>query len=83
MLYMALHKHNASSRRLTDLVTAELVFFLSQRRSYEFKQLFEVVHDDLRRRSVANGGEEMLRIRAYEKLQNLVFSDAVKKNVLY
>jgi hypothetical protein len=30
MLYMALHKHNAFSRRLPDLVTEELVFVLSQ-----------------------------------------------------
>jgi hypothetical protein len=77
---MALHKHNAFSRRLPDLVAEELVFVLSQKRSYEFKQLFEVVHDNLRRRNAANGGEEMLRLRAYEKLQNLVFSGAVKKN---
>ena len=77
---MALHKHNAFSRRLPDLVTEELVFVLSQKRSYEFKQLFEVVHDNLRRRNAANGGEEMLRLRAYEKLQNLVFRGAVKKS---
>src|SRR5215472_12196139 len=68
------------SRRLPDLVTEELVLALSQRRSYEFKQLFDVVHDSLRRRKAANGGEEMLRLRAYEKLQYLVLSGAVKKN---
>jgi hypothetical protein len=77
---MAFYKNNAFSRRLPDLVTEELVFVLSQKRSYEFKQLFEVVHDNLRRRNAANGGEEMLRLRAYEKLQNLVFRGAVKKN---
>ena len=77
---MAVYKHNAFSRRLPDLVTEELVFVLSQKGSYEFKQLFEVVHDNLRRRNAANGGEEMLRLRAYEKLQNLVFRGAVKKN---
>jgi hypothetical protein len=73
-------KHNAFSRRLPDLVTEELVFVLSQKTSYDFKQLFEVVHDNLRRRNAANGGEEMLRLRAYEKLQNLVFRGAVKKS---
>jgi hypothetical protein len=77
---MAVYKNNAFSRRLPDLVTEELVFVLSQKRSYEFKQLFEVVHDNLRQRNAANGGEEMLRLRAYEKLQNLVFRGAVKKN---
>ena len=77
---MAVYKNNAFSRRLPDLLTEELVFALSQKRSYEFKQLFDVVHDNLRRRKAANGGEEMLRLRAYEKLQYLVFSGAVKKN---
>jgi hypothetical protein len=80
LVSMALQKHNAFSRRLPDLVTEELVFVLSQKTSYEFKQLFEVVHDNLRRRNAANGGEEMLRLRAYEKLQNLVFRGAVKKS---
>ena len=77
---MAVYKKRVFSRRLPDLVTEELVLALSQRRSYEFKQLFDVVHDSLRRRKAANGGEEMLRLRAYEKLQYLVFSGAVKKN---
>src|SRR5690349_21340250 len=76
---MAVYKNNAFSRRLPDLVTEELVLVLSQERSYEFKQLFEVVHDNLRRRNAANGGEEMLRLRAYEKLQYLVFRGAVTK----
>src|SRR5215472_1827386 len=69
-----------SRRRLPDLLTEELVFVLSQKKSYEFKQLFEVLHDNLRRRNAAYGGEEILRLRAYDKLQKLVFSGAVKKN---
>jgi len=77
---MAAYKKRVFSRRLPDLVTEELVLALSQRRSYEFKQLFDVVHDSLRRRKAANGGKEMLRLRAYEKLQYLVLSGAVKKN---
>src|SRR5215472_657040 len=77
---MAAYKNNAFSRRLPDLLTEELVFALSRKRSYEFKQLFDVVHDNLRRRKAANGGEEMLRLRAYEKLQYLVLSGVVKKN---
>jgi len=77
---MAVYKNKTFSRRFPDLVTEELVLVLSQKRSYQFKQLFEVVHDNLRRRKAANGGEEMLRLRAYEKLQYLVFSGAVKKN---
>ena len=35
---------------------------------------------NLRARNAASGGEEMLRLRAYEKLQNLVARGAVRKN---
>src|SRR5580704_3700129 len=77
---MAIQKKNAFSRRLPDLVTEELVSVLSQKKSFEFKQLFEVVHENLRQRNAASGGEEMLRLRAYEKLQNLVARGVVKKS---
>jgi hypothetical protein len=77
---MAGKKNNSFSRRFPDVVTTELVFVLSQKTSYEFKPLFEVVHDNLRRRNAAHGGEELLRLRAYDKLHNLVDSGAVKKN---
>lgn len=73
-------KKSGFSRRVPDLVTEELVSALSRRTSYEFKQLFEIVHEKLRERNAASGGEEMLRLRAYEKLQNLVARGMVKKN---
>ncbi len=72
-------KKNGFSRRVPDLVTEELVSVLSQKSSFEFKQLFEIVHEKLRARNAASGGEEMLRLRAYEKLQNLVARGMVKK----
>src|SRR4029079_3478869 len=74
---MAILKKNAFSRRVPDLVTEELVTVLSKRASFEFKQLFDIVHENLRARNAASGGEEMLRLRAYEKLQNLVARGAV------
>jgi hypothetical protein len=77
---MAILKKNAFSRRVPDLVTEELVAVLSKRSSFEFKQLFDIVHENLRARNAASCGEEMLRLRAYEKLQNLVARGAVKKN---
>ena len=77
---MAILKKNAFSRRVPDLVTEELVAVLSRRSSFEFKQLFDIVHENLRARNAASGGEEMPRLRAYEKLQNLVARGAVKKN---
>jgi hypothetical protein len=79
-LHMAGNKNNTFSRRLPDVLTKELMFVLSKKTSYEFKPLFEIVHDNLRRRKAAHGGEEMLRFRAYEKLHDLVSSGAVKKN---
>lgn len=76
---MAMLKKNSFSRRVPDLVTEELVAVLSRRATFEFKQLFDIVHENLRARNAASGGEEMLRLRAYEKLQNLVGRGAVKK----
>jgi len=74
-----MQRKSAFSRRLPDLVTEELVAALSKKTSFEFKQLFEVVHEKLKARNAASGGEEMLRLRAYEKLQNLVSRGMVKK----
>jgi len=76
---MAILKKNAFSRRVPDLVTEELVAVLSRRSSFEFKQLFDIVHENLRARNAASGGEEMLRLRAYEKLQNLVARGASRR----
>ena len=77
---MSIPKKTAFSRRLPDLVTEELAAVLSSRTVYEFKDLFEVVHERLRARNAASGGEEMLRLRSYEKLQNLVSRGMVKKD---
>ena len=67
------------SRRGPDRVAEELAAVLSKKASFEFKALFEIVHANLRNRNQAGGGEEMLRLRAYEKLQNLVRAGIVKK----
>ena len=68
------------SRRGPDRVAEELAAVLSKKTSFEFKALFDIVHTNLRDRNQAGGGEEMLRLRAYEKLQNLVRAGIVKKN---
>jgi hypothetical protein len=72
-------KFSTFSRRGPDNVTEELVETLSGPETYEFKALFLVVHAALRARNAASGGEEMLRLRSYEKLQNLVQHGQVKK----
>lgn len=67
------------SRRGPDNVTEELVAALSTTKAYEFKALFDVIHAALKARSAASGGEEMLRLRTYDKLQGLVAQGQVKK----
>jgi hypothetical protein len=67
------------SRRGPDRVAEELAAVLSKKASFEFKALFLIVHANLKARNAASGGEEMLRLRAYEKLQNLVQAGIVKK----
>jgi hypothetical protein len=66
---------------MPDNVTEELVAVLSSRASFEFKSLFDVILLNLRQRNAASGGEEMLRLRVYEKLQGLVYEGAVDRTV--
>jgi hypothetical protein len=68
-------------RRAPDNITEELVAVLSSKASFEFKGLFDVVFLNLRERNLASGGEEMLRLRTYEKLQSLVGEGAVTRTV--
>ena len=69
------------TRRGPDNITEELIAVLSSKASFEFKPLFEIMLLNLRERNAASGGEEMLRLRAYEKLQGLVNQGAVNRKV--
>ncbi len=69
------------TRRGPDNITEELIAVLSSKASFEFKPLFEIMLLNLRERNAASGGEEMLRLRAYEKLQGLVSQGAVHREV--
>src|SRR5947208_7916977 len=69
------------ARRGPDNITEELIAVLSSKASFEFKPLFEIMLLNLRERNAASGGEEMLRLRAYEKLQGLVNQGAVNRKV--
>jgi hypothetical protein len=70
------------SRRGPDMVMEELATALSSKAAFEFKPLFDIVHASLRARHAASGGEEMLRLRVYEKLQGLVNRGLVKKSII-
>lgn len=76
---MANPRRTRFSRRVPDHVTNELVAVLSDKATFGFKDLFIVVYENLKARNAVSGGEEMLRLRAYEKLQNLVTRGLVNK----
>lgn len=67
------------SRQGPDVLTEELAVILSDKASHEFKPLFALVYANLRARKLANGGEDMLRLRVYEKLQSLVQKGMVER----
>jgi hypothetical protein len=71
--------NTAFTRRTPDIMTEELCALLSKKTSYEFKPLYDLVYANLHARNAASGGDEMLRLRAYEKLQNLVHDGMVTK----
>ena len=77
---MSTTRRTRFSRRVPDHVTDELVAVLAHQKTFGFNDLFEVVYENLKARNAVSGGEEMLRLRAYEKLQNLVTRGLVAKN---
>lgn len=77
---MATTRRTRFSRRLPDHVTDELVTVLSKETEFfGFNDLFLIVYENLKKKNAVSGGEEMLRLRAYEKLQNLVNRGLVQK----
>lgn len=79
-LLMATARKTRFSRRVPDHVTDELVVVLSEETEFlHFNDLFQKVYDNLKKKNAVSGGEEMLRLRAYEKLQNLVSRGMVNK----
>ena len=67
------------SRRGPDVITEELALVLLGKTAWEFKPLFSIVYTNLRARNATSGGEEMLRLRVYEKLQALVHKGLVNR----
>lgn len=72
-------KSSTFVRRSVDHVTDELVIALEGGETIEFKPLFAKVFEGLKRRNAVSGGEEMLRLRCYEKLLKLSSSGLVQK----
>jgi hypothetical protein len=63
-----------------DFLMDELTEALRADAWFEFNPLFLQVYHRLRERKAAGGGQEMLRLRMYEKLQSLVQRGIVEKN---
>ena len=77
---MVLMSKNLSfSLRGPDRMAEELATVLSTKGSWDFKSLFAILHMNLRSKGFANGGEEMMRLRAHEKLQNFVHTGVATK----
>ena len=78
---MATTRRTRFSRRVPDHVTDEIVNVLSKHKGefFSFNGMFEKVYENLKEKNAVSGGEEMLRLRAYEKLQNLVTRGLVQK----
>lgn len=80
---MNVNRSNRNGRKMQDGVTDEivsvLVEFEQEREVWPFNELFEIVFVRLKEKNTASGGEEMLKLRVYEKLQILGSLGAVKK----
>jgi hypothetical protein len=63
-----------------DFLGDELTEALKSDAWFEFNPLFIRVYNKLRERKATGGGQEMLRLRMYEKLQGLVKRGIVEKN---
>lgn len=63
-----------------DFLMDELTEVLRSDSWFEFNPLFLLVYGRLRERKAVGGGQEMLRLRTYEKLQNLVQRGIVERS---
>ena len=61
------------------MLTEELVNAVPENSDFEFKPLFAVIYANLRARKGAHGGEDMWRLRIYDRLQWLVQVGGVDK----
>ena len=65
-------RRSRSSRKTPDLVTDELIIILHEAGMLEFNDIFQRTVIVMKQKHMSLGGEEILRLRIYEKLQGLV-----------
>lgn len=78
---MLQNRTSSFTRKGPDVVSEEVAMVLFGKPALEFKALFTIVYANLRARKSSGGGEEMLRLRVYEKLQSLVSRGMVDKTI--
>ena len=72
-------RRSRSSRKTPDLVTDELILILHEAGMLEFNDIFQRTVVVMKAKHMSLGGEEILRLRIYEKLQNLVSAGGLMK----
>ena len=72
-------RRSRSSRKTPDLVTDELILILHEAGMLEFNDIFQRIVVVMKAKHMSLGGEEILRLRIYEKLQNLVSAGGLMK----
>lgn len=71
--------NSSFSRKHPDLLTDELIGILLNEDIIEFPDIFSRVVAALKNKQQHVGGEEILRLRVYEKLQSIVSAGGAKK----
>ena len=74
-----MNKQSSQIRRRKDYASEELIAALLAKSTYTFGEVFQVVNESLKARKVSAVGEDMLRLRVYERLQTFVSQGLVKK----
>ena len=72
-------RRSRSSRKTPDLVTDELILILHEAGMLEFNDIFQRTVVVMKAKNMSLGGEEILRLRIYEKLQNQVSAGGLMK----
>lgn len=67
------------SKRVTDIVRQEVIDVLLCAEIIEFNSIFLQVSTNMKQKNYSTGGEEILRLRIYEKLQALVSEGGIRK----
>ena len=75
-------RRSRSSRKTPDLVTDELILILHEAGMLEFNDIFQRTVVVMKAKHMSLGGEEILRLRIYEKLQNLVSAGGLMKKAV-